>query len=270
MPKVSVIMGVYNLANRDILEKAIFSILNQTFKDFEFIICDDGSTDNTFEIVKDICKNDNRVVFLQNEVNKGLAYVLNKCLDNAKGEYIARMDADDECYLDRFEKQVKFLDENLDYGVVTSNAEVFDENGVWRKLIHNEEIQKEDFLFNNPIVHSAVMVRKSVYDMVNGYRDLKMTYRVEDYDLFMRIFYNGVKIRTIQEYLFRFREDKNTFKRRKYRYRINEARVRIYGFRLLKLFPKGMIYVMKPLIFGLLPFNLQRKIMQVKYENLGE
>ena len=149
MPKVSVIMGVYNLANRDILEKAIFSILNQTFKDFEFIICDDGSTDNTFEIVKDICKNDNRVVFLQNEVNKGLAYVLNKCLDNAKGEYIARMDADDECYLDRFEKQVKFLDENLDYGVVTSNAEVFDENGVWRKLIHNEEIQKEDFLFNN-------------------------------------------------------------------------------------------------------------------------
>ena len=124
--------------------------------------------------------------------------------------------------------------------------------------------------YKKKIFYLIIMVRKSVYDMVNGYRDLKMTYRVEDYDLFMRIFYNGVKIRTIQEYLFRFREDKNTFKRRKYRYRINEARVRIYGFRLLKLFPKGIIYVMKPLIFGLLPFNLQRKIMQVKYENLGE
>ena len=70
MPKVSVIMGVYNLTDRDILEKAIFSILNQSFIDFEFIICDDGSTDNTLEIVKDICKNDNRVVFLNNVTNK--------------------------------------------------------------------------------------------------------------------------------------------------------------------------------------------------------
>lgn len=261
MPKVSVIMGVYNLTNRDVLEKSIFSILNQTFTDFEFIICDDGSTDNTLEIVKDICKNDNRVIFLKNETNKGLAYVLNKCLENASGEYIARMDSDDESALNRFEKQVNFLDTHKEYGVVTSNADVFDGDVVWKEFVYSEEIAKEDFLFNNPIVHGAVMVRKSVYDKVNGYRDIPMTYRVEDYDLFMRIYSEGIKIKTLQEKLFRFREDKNALKRRKYRYRINEARVRFYGFKLLKLYPKGIIYVIKPLIVGLLPLGLKRKII---------
>lgn len=261
MPKVSVIMGVYNLTDRLILEKSIFSILNQTFTDFEFIICDDGSDDNTFEIVKDICKNDDRVVLLQNESNKGLAYVLNKCLEHAKGEYIARMDADDESVLERLEKQVEFLDSHPEYGVVTSNADVFDGDVIWKEFIYSEEITKNDFLFNNPIVHGAVMVRKCVYDQMNGYRDIPMTYRVEDYDLFMRICAEGIKIKTLQQKLFKFREDKNAFKRRKYRYRINEARVRFYGFKLLKLYPKGIIYVIKPLIVGLLPLGLKRKII---------
>ena len=260
MPKVSVIMGVYNIADRVVLEKSIFSILNQTFKDFEFIICDDGSTDNTLDLVKDICKDDARVIFIENETNKGLAYVLNKCLEHAKGEYIARMDADDESALDRFEKQVEFLDNNLDYGVVATNADVFDGDVVWKELIYSEEITKEDFLFNNPIIHGSVMVRKSTYDLVDGYRDIPMTYRVEDYDLFMRIFSKGIKIKTLQEKLFKFREDSKSFKRRKHRYRINEARIRFHGFKLLKLYPKGIIYVIKPLIVGLLPLNLKRKI----------
>ena len=163
----------------------------------------------------------------------------------------------------RFEKQVEFLDSHPDYGVVTSNADVFDGDLIWNELIYNEEITKEDFLFNNPIIHGAVMVRKTAYDKVNGYRDIPMTYRVEDYDLFMRMFAEGIKIRTIQEKLFKFREDANSLKRRKYRYRINEARVRIYGFKLLKLYPKGIIYVVKPLIVGLLPMGLKRRIRMI-------
>lgn len=258
MPKVSVIMGVYNITDRPVLEKSINSILNQTFTDFEFIICDDGSNDNTLDIVKDICRDDKRVIFLKNEKNMGLAYVLNKCLENAKGEYIARMDSDDESALNRFEKQVEFLDSHPDYGVVSSNANVFDDTSIWGEFKYSEEIKKEDFLMNNPIVHGAVMVRKSVYDMADGYRDIPMTYRVEDYDLFMRIFAKGIKIYTIQEKLFNYREDKKTQKRRKYKYRINEAKVRYYGFKLLKLYPKGIIFVVKPLIVGLLPQGLKR------------
>lgn len=261
MPKVSVIMGVYNITNKPVLEKAINSILNQTFKDFEFIICDDGSIDETLEIVKEICNNDERVVFLKNEKNMGLAYVLNKCLKHSKGEYIARMDSDDESTLDRLEKQVRFLDTHSDYGVVSSNANLFDDNSVWGELNYSEEIKKEDFLKNNPVVHGAVMVRKSVYDVVDGYRDIPMTYRVEDYDLFMRIFSKGIRIYTIQEKLFNYREDENAQKRRKYKYRINEARVRAYGFKILGLYPKGIIYIIKPLIVGLLPLSLKRKII---------
>lgn len=258
MPKVSVIMGVYNATDKLILEKAINSILNQTFKDFEFIICDDGSSNNSSELVKEICKDDERVVLLQNKENKGLAYVLNKCLEHSKGEYIARMDSDDLCDLTRLEKQVKFLDENKDYGIVGTNADMFDDESTWGELKYNENIRKEDFLYNSPVIHASIMIRKSVYDLVGGYRDIPMTLRVEDYDLFMRIFAKGIKIYTIQENLYKFRVDKNTESRRKYRYRFNEVRVRYQGFKLLKLYPKGIIYVIKPLIVGLLPQRLRR------------
>lgn len=260
MPRVSVIMGIYNLPNKEILNKSISSILNQTYTDFEFIICDDGSTDKTFDIVKEICQNDKRMVFLRNEKNMGLAYSLNKCLEIATGEFIARMDADDESYLNRLEKQVKFLEKNLEYGVVTSNVDIFNKDTIFDEYICNEKIKKQDFLFNNPIIHGAVMIRKTAYDSVNGYRDISMTYRVEDYDLFMRMFANGIKIYTIQEKLFKYRENDETFKRRKYRYRINEAKVRFYGFKILKLYPIGILYVLKPMIVGILPLKVLKKI----------
>lgn len=260
MPKVSVIMGVYNLPNKEILNKSIGSILSQTYSDFEFIICDDGSTDNTFDIVKEICQNDKRVILLKNKKNMGLAYTLNKCLKLANGEFIARMDADDESYLNRLEKQVLFLEKNLEYGVVSSNADIFDGDTIIDEYKCNEVIKKQDFLFNNPIIHGSVMIRKTAYDFVNGYRDISMTYRVEDYDLFMRMIANDIKIYTIQEKLFKYRENDETFKRRKYKYRINEARVRFYGFKILKLYPIGIFYVVKPLVVGLLPLELIKKI----------
>lgn len=264
MPKVSVIMGVYNTGKKEILEKAINSILNQTFKDFEFIICDDGSTDDTLKLIQEICKNDNRVIIIRNEKNMGLAYTLNKCLEIAKGEYIARMDADDESMLNRFEKQVTVLDMHKEIGVINTNAYLFDEKGNWGKLEYNEFIKKEDFLYNNPIIHPAVMVRKTAYNLVNNYRDLPITLRVEDYDLFMRMFAKGVKMYTIQDILFRYRENKESKQRRKFRYRINEMKIRYYGFRQLRLFPKGIPYVIKPVIAGLIQYLNINKIGERK------
>lgn len=258
MPKVSVIMGVYNLENEAILRKAIDSILKQTYKDFEFIICDDGSQDKTVELVKKLCQDDNRVVLLYNEVNKGLAYTLNKCLEVAKGQYIARMDADDQSNPDRLEKQVKFLDEHLEYDIVASNANVFDDNGIYSKLEYNEIIKKDDFLRNSPVIHPSIMVRKEAYDLVGGYRDIPMTLRTEDYDLFMRMVAKGIKIYTIQEKLLNYRVDQNSYKKRKYKYRINEFKVRYNGFKALKLMPRGYIYAIRPLIVGLIP----KKIIQ--------
>lgn len=261
MPKVSVIMGVYNIDDREILNKSIKSILNQSFSDFEFIICDDGSTDNTLEVVREICGEDKRVKIISNDVNKGLAYVLNKCLKIARGEYIARMDADDESLLNRFEKQVDFLDSNESFGVVQSNANVFDENGIWGELVYNEILDKKDFLKNNPLIHPCVMIRKSAYDLVENYRDIAKTVRVEDYDLFFRMLEKGIKMYTIQEKLFNYRVDKTMASRKKYKYRINEFKIRCEGYRRIKMLPIGYIYTIKPLLIGLLPVDKIKRII---------
>ena len=107
MPVISVIMGVYNVKSEEMAEMSILSVLNQTFRDFEFIICDDGSDNDTENVIKKIVKDDTRVKFIKNETNKGLAFTLNHCLKYASGEYIARMDIDDYSYPERFEKQLE-------------------------------------------------------------------------------------------------------------------------------------------------------------------
>ena len=94
-PLISIIMGVYNVSDESVLQKAVSSILDQTYGNFEFIICDDGSSDNTLEMIKKIGKTDKRIKIIKNEKNCGLSYTLNHCLKYAKGNYIARMDADD-------------------------------------------------------------------------------------------------------------------------------------------------------------------------------
>lgn len=260
MPKISVIMGIYNTKSRDYLEKSLKSILNQTYSDFELIICDDGSTNDCLNWAKNICKNDSRVKFISNEKNKGLAYTLNHCLKYAKGEYIARMDDDDESDLKRFEKQIKILENNEKIDVVSCNINLFDENGIYSEKKYNENIDNKDFLFNNPIVHPAVMVRTKAYELVDGYKDEKWTVRVEDYDLFMRMQANNLKMYVIQDKLLNYRNDRDNCKRRqKYKYRINEAIVRFRGYKSLKLFPKGILYIFKPLIIGIIPPSIISK-----------
>ena len=107
MPTVSVIMGIYNCEKT--LSDAIDSIINQTYSDWELIMCDDGSTDNTYQIATKYSEKDNRITVIKNDTNSGLAFSLNHCLKYAKGEYVARMDADDISLPNRFEKQVAFL-----------------------------------------------------------------------------------------------------------------------------------------------------------------
>ena len=121
MPKLSVIMPAYNAEKY--IGEAIESILNQTFTDFEFIIIDDGSSDHTADIIKGF--HDERIRFIQNEKNSGVANTLNKGLELSQGEYIARMDADDISLPARFEKQVAFMEANPDVAVVGCGIELF-------------------------------------------------------------------------------------------------------------------------------------------------
>lgn len=117
-PKISVIMSTYNRAG--LLKRAIDSILNQTYTDFEFIIINDGSEDKTAEILKDYAKKDKRIIILDNNGHKGLVYGLNQALQIARGTYIARMDDDDRSLPERFESEVNYLQSHPDITVVGS------------------------------------------------------------------------------------------------------------------------------------------------------
>ena len=104
MPTISVIAGAYNVADCKSLDKSIKSVLDQTFADFEFILCDDGSDDSTYEMLKKYADADSRIRLIRNDKNLGLVQTLNKCLALAEGKYIARHDCDDYNDLTRFEK----------------------------------------------------------------------------------------------------------------------------------------------------------------------
>lgn len=264
MPKISVISGAYNISGCYSFQKSIESILTQTYADFEFIICDDGSTDNTRELLSDFAKKDLRIKLLRNETNLGLAATLNKCIAESSGEFIARHDCDDYAATDRLEKQLAYMTEHSDVSVLGTFAYLFDESGVWGKMRFPIEITKKDFLFCSPHQHGSVMFRKDALVKAECYRVAKETRRAEDYDLFMRM-HTFAKSANLPEFLYYFCEDKNTLGRRKYRYRIDEAKVRYKGFKQLGLLPKGIPYVIKPLIVGLIPKKLLKKLKNKHY-----
>ena len=260
MKKVSIIMGIYNIPSKDILRTSIDSILNQTYKNIEFIIVDDGSTNDTYEWAQEITSYDKRVVLHKNEVNKGLTKTLNIALKYATGEFIARMDGDDFCEPDRIEKQVSFLENNKEYSLVASNMNLFDENGIWGERKNNKVINKNDFLFTSPIPHPTILTYRWCFDKVNGYKEIWYTNRNEDYDIFMRMFANNIRMYVIQENLYYYREDKTCYSKRKYKFRICEFMVRLNGFYQLRLYPKAIVYVVKPLIVGLIPQKILKKM----------
>lgn len=161
MPNVSIIMGVYNCKNYNLLRKSVESILQQTYKDYEFIICNDGSTNNTLEELKKIAQSDSRIKIISYEKNRGLNHALNECLAVSQGKYIARQDDDDVSKPERLKKQVQFLDKNREYAIVGTCADVFDNNGIWGEYTVPEKPQKGDFLWNSPFMHPTTMMRKA-------------------------------------------------------------------------------------------------------------
>ena len=259
MPRISVISGAYNIGKCYSFEKSIESVLNQSYSDFEFIICNDGSSDNTLELLMEYAKKDPRIKIIENEKNLGLAASLNKCINESSGEYVARHDLDDYNDLDRFKLQLEFLDAHPDISVLGTQVYLFDEGGVWGEEEFPNEVLKKDFLFTSPYKHGSVMMRRGALIKAGLYRVAKETYRTEDYDLFMTLktFANGANLK---ERLYYFCEDKAARKRRKYKYRIDEARVRYRGFSKLGLLPAGIFYVIKPLIVGLIPTPILERL----------
>lgn len=265
MPRISVIMGVFNCKNEELLNKSVMSIINQTFTDWEFIICNDGSTDNTLLKLKKLEKLDSRIKVVSYDKNKGLANALNICISYAQGEYIARQDDDDISYPNRFEEQIKLLEKYSEYSIVGAEAEVFDDSGVWGEYKVEENPTKETFLWTNPFIHPVVMMRKEDLIKSGCYRVAKETRRCEDYDLFMRMYSKGYCGYNIQKKLYKYRIVNGSEKYRPMKYRIDEAIVRWIGYKKMGILIKGIPFVFKPVIIGLIPQKIFKIIRKKQY-----
>lgn len=253
--RISILMGIYNCEAT--LAEAIDSIINQTYSGWKLIMCDDGSKDRTYKIAEEYRKRyPDKIILVKNETNKGLNYTLNHCLKYADTEYIARMDGDDISLPTRFEKEISFLDTHPEYAIVSCPMIYFDENGKWGSGKINGEPTKESLAKATPFCHAPCMVRTEAYLAVGGYTVDKNLLRMEDYHLWIKMFSMGYRGFNLKEALYKMRDDRNATKRRSYKYRINEARVHYIAVKSLKLPKKNYIYMLRPLIVGLIPERL--------------
>lgn len=252
MITISVIMGIYNCATT--LPEAIESVINQTYTDWELIMCDDGSQDDTYDVaLKYKNKFPDKVVVLKNEKNMGLNATLNKCLSVAQGKYIARMDGDDICACERFAEEIAVLENESEIAIVSTDMSYFDESGTWGRISHPKYPKKRDFLRGTPFCHAPCMVRKIAFDKVQGYSVDEKLLRVEDYHLWLKMYKAGFSGKNIDKVLYSMRDDRNAYSRRKFKYRLNEAYVKCLAVKELKLPAWGYIYALRPIIVGLLP-----------------
>lgn len=256
-PLVSVIMGVFNQWDEKILRESVNSILNQTYSKIEFIIWDDGSHPDAAKLVKKLTDLDPRIIVAGKENNRGLAYSLNECIRLARGKYIARMDADDISNPLRIEKQVLFLETHPEYGWCGTGAELFDEKGVWGKRLMPEIPQVRDYFRYSPYIHPSVMFRAKLFDEDTGYLASEETLRCEDYEIFMNLAGRGQHGYNLQENLFYYRETRDSYKKRKVKFRMNEAKIRYRNYKKMGLlFPVGWIYVLRPIAACLIPAKI--------------
>jgi len=262
-------MAVYN--GEKYLKEAIESILNQTFRDFEFIIVDDGSTDRTPEILKEYVRKDERIKIITNPQNIGLTKSLNRAIKLAKGEYIARMDADDIAAPKRLEKQIEFMKRNPEFGLVGTAYYEMNSKGniVGEKYFpaSDEEIRK-NLIKYNPFFHSSVVIRKKVFDKVGLYNE--NIPKAQDYDLWFRIAQN-YKIANLPSLLMmrRYSKEKTIVgenEQLKWAIYIRTKYIKNGQYPL-----RSLIYVLKPfIVYKIPPFIrlfLRKKILRKKIYN---
>lgn len=258
MPRISVIMGIYNCAGT--LEEALDSLLAQTYQDFEVIMCDDGSADNTKEVAASYEKKyPGKFRVIANDSNMGLNITLNNCLRLAQGEYIARMDGDDVSIENRFEKEISFLESHPEFDIVSAPMILFDESGDWGQTGKPIETpQKTDFVKHAPVhCHAPCMIRKEAMLKVGGYTEDKRLLRFEDCNLWYKLYSAGYKGYNLSEPLYKMRDDKNASKRRTFGTRMRAVYVQWTGFRMIHMPVKYYLYLvvefLKSIAFCIVP-----------------
>ena len=263
-PKISILMGIFNCAAT--LPEAVDSILAQTYSNWELILCDDGSSDDTYAVADHYRQQyPDKIILLKNERNMGLNHTLNHCLQHATGEYIARMDGDDISLPERFEKELNFLEAHPEYAIVSCPMIYFDENGDWRVGHCNCEEPVPQMLVRGTIhCHAPCMVRTEAMRKVEGYSVDKKLLRVEDWHLWMKLYAAGYRGKNLTEPLYKMRDDRAAAGRRKFRYRLNEAYVSLLVIRTFKLPLQNCVFALRPIIVGLLPMPIYHYLHRKK------
>jgi|LSQX01.3.fsa_nt_gb glycosyltransferase EpsE len=253
-PKVSIIMGVRN--SQKTLNECIESILNQTYTNWEFVICDDASTDNTWQILEFYKKKyPEKFILLKNDTNKKLAYSLNRCLEVSNGRYIARMDGDDISLPERLQEQVSFLNSNPEYSVVGTGMIPFDENGKRAPRIAKPVPSKYDLKLGPCFYHATIVARKEMFDTLKGYTVLPRTQRGQDADLWFRFFAKGYTGYNITKPLYEVRESPNDIKKTTFINRIHLVQTSIYGYKKLNFPWHYYLFAFKPLASIIIPIK---------------
>lgn len=263
-PLISIIMGIYNCG--ETLDEAIESILKQTYENWELIMCDDGSTDQTYSVALRYAeKYPQKIILLKNDKNSGLNYTLNRCLKCANGDYIARMDGDDICLSERFDVQLQTFKQEPNLSIVSTNMFMFDEEGTWGKVQHDEYPKKKDFVKQSPFCHAPVMIKREAMVAVGGYSENDKLLRVEDYHLWMKLYQKGYEGKNLHLELYGMRDDRNAFSRRKMKYRCNEAYVKWLIMKNFNLSLVNVIYVVRPIIVGIIPSKVYEYLHKIKW-----
>lgn len=258
---ISTVMGMHN--SEKTLARSIESIINQTYTNWELIMCDDGSTDGTYEIAASyVSRYPDKMVLLHDNKNYQLAHALNKCLEVAKGDYIARMDADDFSMPDRFEKQLCFLNEHPEYIVCGTRIQTVNELSGKTAISKNEDIPDKYTMHHlTPFNHATILCRREMYDILGGYSDIKTTVRCEDKDLWFRFFSRNLKGANLNEALYQVQINKALIYRSTPKSRWNGFVTSVRGYKLLG-YP--WYWYWKPII-NLLKILIPRKLLVLYY-----
>jgi glycosyltransferase involved in cell wall biosynthesis len=209
MPIVSVLLPCFNASQT--LDEALDSLFSQTLTDFEIIAVDDGSTDNTLQILQQRADMDNRLKWIK-VPHRGLIDTLNIGLRACQAPYIARMDSDDRAHPERLAKQITNLEQHPDVGVISCRVSAFPIEQVregfrvyidWlNRLLNDGDIKREIFI-ESPLPHPSVTYRKNLIQAVGGYQDNGWA---EDYDLWLRLYLENVRFAKLPQVLLEWRE----------------------------------------------------------------
>jgi glycosyltransferase involved in cell wall biosynthesis len=262
---ISIVTSIYN--SDKTLSRMIESVLDQTFNNFELILINDGSTDKSLNIIQEYAKKDNRILLIDKK-NTGLTKSLNIGLEKAKGEFIARLDADDIWKKDKLEKQIEFFEKNQDYALVGTAYNEIDEIGniIYQKQRVPLLLQYEDIIKNivkfNPFLHSSVLFKKEILETIGLYNEnFKYT---QDYEFWIRIM-SQYKVANLGEILAsrRYSADMISIKKEKEQ-RMCAIKSKLLAIKLLNKFIFEYKYIINDILVYILPQIIVNYIRKIK------